>query len=535
MFSSDGGTVVERGATQAWIEAMPDPQVLLGCVRDRAGGVVDFVYRDLNRAACAQLGQSRSELMDRRLSEVLPDFVPSGLLTAFAGCLESGLSLAIDDKSFTLFGEPKRYDIRGARAAADLLAVSWRDVTDRFALAERVADSEAQLETARRRQATADALYRRSMDSAAVGMGLLNVDGRFLEVNDALCGFFGYDAEALVGKTWQELTADHDLAAGAAKTLEILSGRIDSYRMTKQYKHADGSLIWGQLSVGCVRADDGAVEVLIAQIVDITSEVAARHQLAEQQARNQSLAEHLSAEIRSAASYVVSTLPADVTGPIALSSRYLPSLDLGGDSFNYIWLDDDHLAIYLIDVSGHGVRAALLSMSVHNLFRSGTLPTRVLLNPERLLAKLNALFRMEDQDGHYFTIWYGVYEVSSATLRYASAGHPPALAFVPVADDWDCVTLSTDGVPVGMFADAAFPSGAYVVPPGCRLLLFSDGAFELDLAGGGHATLGDFTDLTRRLLTSGRFCIDTLVDELRTRSADGQFDDDCSLITAVFP
>lgn len=535
--SPGSGAVADRAVVlDAWVEAMPDPQVLLECVRDSRGRVVDFDYRDLNPAACGQLRLVRAEARGLRVSQVVPGIVPSGLLGRYAQCLATGDPLAIDDQAFVLFDEPRRYDIRGARVSADLLAVSWRDVTERFELVRRVAESEEQLETARRRQEAADALYRRSVESAAVGMGLVSLEGRFVEVNDALCVFFGYDAEALIGKTWQELTAEDDVASSAAAVDGILSGWVDSYRTTKRYLHADGSVIWADLSVGCVRAEDGQVEILIAQIVDITDEVATREQLAVEQARNQALARQLTSEIRSAADYVVSTLPRDDFGPIPLSSRYLPALDLGGDSFNYLWLDDDHLAIYLIDVSGHGVRPALLSMSVHNLVRSGTLPTRVLLKPDRLLAKLNGLFRMDDQDGHYFTIWYGVYEVSTATLRYASAGHPPALAFVPAArDDWRCVALSTNCLPVGMFDDTVFESDVCSFPDGCHLLLFSDGAFEFGLPEGGLATLDEFTDLAHRLLRSGRLSIDAFVDELRARTSDGRFNDDCSLITATFP
>ncbi len=528
--------VVPPLVMEAWFDAMPDPQVLLQCIRNSAGEVADFVYRDLNSAACREIDRTREDLRGRSVSAVMAHFGASGLLAAYTRCLETGDALELDDQPLTLYGEPRRYDIRAARVSADLLAISWRDVTDRFALTQRVAKSEGELHVARRRHAAADALFRRSVDSAAVGMGLLTIDGRFMKVNDAMCSFFGRDAAALRGKTLQELTADHDPATSAANIRDVLSGRIDSYRMTKQYIHGDGSLIWGHVSVGCVRADDGRVEVLIAQIVDITSEVSAREQLADQQARNQRLARQLTSEIRSAADYVMSTLPGELRDPVAVSWRYLPSLDLGGDSFNCVWLDADHLVVYLIDVSGHGIRAALLSMSVHNLIRSGSLPTRLLLQPGHLLARLNALFRMEDQDGHYFTIWYGVYQHSTGTLCYASAGHPPALAFTPHADGtWRCVALSTKCLPIGMFDQTQFAASAYPVPQGCRLLLFSDGAFELNLPGGRHGTLRDFTDLCLRLLDSDRFSVDTVVEELRSQASDGHLDDDCSLVLADFP
>ena len=130
--------------------------------------------------------------------------------------------------------------------------------------------------------------------------------------------------------------------------------------MTKQYIHADGHLIWGDLSVSCLRKPNGEVENFVSQIIDITAEVEAQRQLALRDEQNrllaqrlQAQADHLTSELRSAAAYVASILPGDLEGPVQVSSRYLPSRELAGDCFDYRWVDDDHLIVYLIDVSGH--------------------------------------------------------------------------------------------------------------------------------------------------------------------------------------
>jgi phosphoserine phosphatase RsbU/P len=75
------------------------------------------------------------------------------------------------------------------------------------------------------------------------------------------------------------------------------------------------------------------------------------------------------------------------------------------------------------------VKAALVAISVHNILRSSSLSTKTLLEPDQVLATLNGQFAMDRHDGNYFTIWYGVYQPSTGTLRYAGAGHPPALLF----------------------------------------------------------------------------------------------------------
>ncbi len=389
----------------------------------------------------------------------------------------------------------------------------------------------------RKLREAAEARYRRLLNNSAIGMAVFTPDGQLEAVNQAMCDFFGYDADTLRTKTWQELTAPEYLEADSHNVNEVLAGRIESYRMKKLYIHADGNLIWGDLSVSCLRTPSGDVESFLAQIIDITAEVEMLEQLAERDERNRLLArrlqvqaERLAAELNSAAAYVSSILPGDLEGPVRVSSRYLPSEELAGDSFDYRWIDDDHLIVYLIDVSGHGVEPALLSVSVHNLLRSGSLPLPTLLAPEKVLAELNRLFQMDQHGEHYLTMWFGVYEASSRTLRYASAGHPPAFAATP--DTASATTeLATGGQPLGMFGDTVYTQETYIVPPGCRILLFSDGAYEDAQADGRRLSLTDFKDLyTRRAGSS----LDELVDTLRSLTPSGSFGDDCSLVRLEF-
>ncbi|MCB0924833.1 MAG: PAS domain S-box protein [Mycobacterium sp.] len=385
-----------------------------------------------------------------------------------------------------------------------------------------------QLEQARRLQAAADARYRRSMDNAAIGMALITGEGRFEEVNEALCRLFGYDAETLKKKTWQELTAPDYLDADLRKVGAVLDGRIESYRMLKQYVHADGHLIWGDLSVSCVRDVHGRVEHFISQIADITAAVEANE-------RNALLNQRITAELEAAAAYVQSILPAGLTGDVRVSSRYLPSQELGGDCFDYSWIDDDHLMAYLIDVSGHGIEPALLAVSLQNMLRSRAFTTETLLVPEEVLCELNQHFQMEQHGEHYFTMWYGVYERSTRMMRYANAGAPTAYAFNTGADGHTTATeLPSNSLPVGAFPDTRFQTDSYAVPPGCRMLIYSDGASEQVLADGSHLSSTNFKDLTSRLAASSDWSIDDLVDELRSLTPGGFFEDDFSLIQLTF-
>lgn len=402
--------------------------------------------------------------------------------------------------------------------------------------------AQQEAERARSQQALADARYRRLMDTAAIGMCLLAEDGAFLEVNPALCEILGYDADTLTQKRWQELTPPEFLDVGEEDRKAVFEGRRDAYRLVKQYFHAEGHRIWVDVAVNCIRDANGNVEHLASQITDITAEVRNQERLEQSEKRIRLLAQslqeksdRLAAELESAADYMDSIMPKGMSGRVNVRSCYLPSRQLSGDCFDYTWIDDDHLLVYLIDVSGHGVEPALLSVSVHNMLRSGSLGLETALAPAEALAELNRLFGMTDQGDHYFTIWYGVYQESTRTLRYASAGAPPALAFEAGAGGPVLVAeLSTPATPVGMFADTEFSSRSYAVPSGCRILIYSDGAHEITLADDRQMSWSAFKAIATRLASSSNWSLDALVDQLKALTPTGAFEDDCSLIELTF-
>jgi sigma-B regulation protein RsbU (phosphoserine phosphatase) len=183
---------------------------------------------------------------------------------------------------------------------------------------------------------------------------------------------------------------------------------------------------------------------------------------------------------------------------------------------------------YLIDVSGHGVEPALLSVSVHNLLRSGSLPDATLLEPDQVLAELNDLFSMDSHADHYFTMWFGVYQLSTGELRYASAGHPPALAFVREGDTVSATPLGGGSIPVGMFDDSVFTVESYRVPPGTRILLYSDGVL------GDPPQMAEFVALCTELAAEPSSSLDDILSSLPLTTEDQGEEDDRSLVQLTF-
>ena len=496
---------------------------------------------DVNEALCHFFGYDAESLTQKTFQELTaPEYLEADLENAndvLAGRIDSFRMIKqyIHADGDLIWGDLSVSCLRDEHGQVEKFIGQIIDITAAVEANERIHIGLLAADEARRQQARADERFRRSMQYAAIGMCLLAPDGRLEEVNDALCELFGYDAETLVQKNWQELTAPEYRGSGLQDMKDVLEGRMDSYRRVKEYLHADGHRVWGDLSVSCIRDENGQVENFIAQITDITARVEAeeRNRVLAQQLQRQT--DLMKSELDSAAAYMASIMPGGLQGPVSVSSRYLPSRELGGDSFDYRWIDDDHLLVYLIDVSGHGLGPALLSVSLHNMLRSGSFAAESLLAPEAVLAELNRRFQMDQHGYHYFTIWYGVYEASTRTLRYASAGAPPALAFnSATGTSTEEVELSTTAAPVAMFEDAVFTSRSYSVPAGCRVLVYSDGASEITLADGQQLKWAGFKNLTSRLAASSDWSIDDLIDELRALTPSGAFEDDFSLIQLTF-
>jgi sigma-B regulation protein RsbU (phosphoserine phosphatase) len=245
--------------------------------------------------------------------------------------------------------------------------------------------------------------------------------------------------------------------------------------------------------------------------------------------------QRLAAELTEAADYVTSLLPSSISeGSIRTTWKFLPSTQLGGDSFGYHWLDSNHFAMYLLDVCGHGVGAALLSVSVMNVLRSQSLPNTDFRDPAAVLSGLNAAFPMEQHNRMYFTIWYGVYETQSRKLRYSSGGHPPAvLRTGPSFDASEVHLLSTPCLVIGAIPEAKFVSGEIQLHQFADLFLFSDGVYEITLEDG---TMLDRDEFIRVLTSKDQTMpvLDRILDYTRKLQKSDTFEDDFSILQVIF-
>ncbi|MGM0440701.1 MAG: SpoIIE family protein phosphatase [Chlamydiota bacterium] len=240
-------------------------------------------------------------------------------------------------------------------------------------------------------------------------------------------------------------------------------------------------------------------------------------------------------ELSEAAQYVTSLLPEPLKGEVSAEWVFIPSTQLGGDSFGYQWVDDDNFIVYLLDVCGHGVGSALLSISAMDSINSRSLPGVNFLEPAEVLKSLNKHYPMEEHGDKFFTMWYGVYNKKTRTLKYSSGGHPPmALLTGPNADEAELVLLKTPGMLVGISADAEYHTDSCKVGDYGKLTIFSDGAYELEASQGHRINIQEFVEVLEQQPRAEGKAIDYLLDWARKAQGKENFEDDYSVVEVHF-
>lgn len=201
--------------------------------------------------------------------------------------------------------------------------------------------------------------------------------------------------------------------------------------------------------------------------------------------------EEFAKDLERARSYVEALIPAPLDhGPVRTAWCFVPSSVLGGDALGYHEIEGGLLALYLLDVCGHGVGSAMHSASILNVLRARTLPDTDFHQPSRVLESLNAAFPMENHNEMFFTMFYAVLDPTTGRLRYSSAGHPPAILLG--ADRRIRSRLALRNPAIGIMPGPSFVQAETELRPGERLYVFSDGAFEFQGRDGRERGLEDF-------------------------------------------
>jgi sigma-B regulation protein RsbU (phosphoserine phosphatase) len=220
--------------------------------------------------------------------------------------------------------------------------------------------------------------------------------------------------------------------------------------------------------------------------------------------------------------------------------KYKPCDELAGDFLNFFALDDKNFAVFVVDVSGHGVASSLLSVAVARLMTPQLSASSLLVErgdgpdgvrivpPLEVVEELNRRFPMEEQNGLYFTIVYGVLNVETLEFRYVLAGHPQV---VHAPRGGSPALLESTGMAVGWLPDLSCDEETVKLAPGDRLWLYSDGvpeAMDPELKQFGNRQLMEIIELGQQQPLDESAAL--LMRTVERWGRDGSLRDDVSII-----
>jgi two-component system cell cycle sensor histidine kinase/response regulator CckA len=222
----------------------------------------------------ASVGLSREQMEGRTIWQVFPAEVCAAIEPSYREALagrESTFEYVYGERTFFVRVIPVRHDVSGSISGG---AVMVHEITTRKR-------SEDELREASER-------FEKIFDNAPIGEAIVAPDGRWLQVNQALCDLVGFSRAELLTKTFQDITHPDDLDADLEFTRQMLAGEIRTYEMEKRYLHKEGRAVWVLLSVSLVHGSDREPLYFISQVQDI-SERKRAEQLEEQLRHSQKL------------------------------------------------------------------------------------------------------------------------------------------------------------------------------------------------------------------------------------------------------
>ena len=336
--------------------------------------------------------------------------------------------------------------------------------------------------------------------------------------------------------------------------LDIMMPGIDGIQVLKTIRETHSA---AELPVIMVTAKDDSADVVRALklgasdyitkpldfpivLARVQTQLSLKKAQSDLKSANQRMKQNLEAAARVQRALLPDTLP--IIDRARFSCHCRPCHELGGDSLNVFEIDDRHIGMFILDVSGHGVPAALLAVTVtHALsvqmhqFSVLTDPSDSplgysIVRPAKVAKRLNTIYPMDPETLQYFTLLYGILDTRSNQFRFVSAGMPGPIVSrcgePPKIYDAPCV-------PIGLMEDSEYEQHVIDMKPGDRLYLHSDGLHEArNLAGEQFGRNRLLAAIDRARTIPFIESIEVLMHEVLTWSGRNDLGDDASIVAA---
>jgi len=334
------------------------------------------------------------------------------------------------------------------------------------------------------------ALKDRALDVASEGFSIADLrqpGAPLIYVNEGFERLTGYRADEVRGRNCRFLQGPGTDPAVAKAISQAIRDRHEIVVEILNY-HKDGRPFWNRLSLTPVQDDSGETTHYIGVQSDVTERREAEDRLREANRELKVAAARMNRNLDAAARIQRSLLPdalPRVPG-VQFAWSFTPSDRLAGDLLGIVPLDDREVGLYVIDVAGHGVSAALLSVTLSHWLEParGRSPLVTVdpvsgaarsVSPAAVAERLSAEFPFDTRTALYFTMLYGVLDLAARCFRFACAAHPGPIV-LPAAGTPRLVAAA--GLPIGIVPGATWQEVGVDLGPGDRLFLYSDGLTE---------------------------------------------------------
>ncbi len=366
---------------------------------------------------------------------------------------------------------------------------------------------------------------------AATAEGITIADARapdrpLIYVNEGFTRLTGYSAAETIGSNCRFLQGEATDPQTVAKIRECIAQERDCDVELINYRK-DGTTFWNRLSITPIRDSAGITTHFVGVQSDVTRRHNAETTLREINRRLEKANAKMQADLQAAARVQQALLPTNIPAidGIRIGWSYLPCDELAGDILDVLAIDEHRLAVYVIDVCGHGVSAALLATTLNRWLTR--MPVSIRQDPVATLEQLNEAFQMEGERSQFFTCCYAVVDVHQKSMQFVSAGHPPPVLVRNAAVQ----EISATGFPVGILAEPNYEVQQVALVPGDRVYFYSDGATEQrsaqDQAFGVERLLAELLANTNVSLQSS---IDLTLGAVLNTCIQGTSDDDISML-----
>ncbi len=210
---------------------------------------------DANQAALDMFGYSLEEIRAMQ-SELLVHPADMQRLDDTLRVLGSDVPASRDFRCLRKDGSEFVLHVRSKLIADNLAQAVLRDVTEQRRTTDALRQSEAR--------------FRKYFQTPVAGIAIVSPTFEWIDVNDRLCEMSGYSREELLRISWKDLALPEDMPEAMERFSQIITGKIDGYAVDKRHIRKDGSIVWTNMSIQCVRREDGGVDHFIAMLIDIS-------------------------------------------------------------------------------------------------------------------------------------------------------------------------------------------------------------------------------------------------------------------------